>query len=168
MGKSVIWWAFADQLVREWGKVYSGSYAVTMDAKGRLAIPANFREQLRAEGLNRLVVTLHHQDSCLLMYTEPQWQVLAPQIQALPNLRSDAVRKLQRVVIGNASNQEMDANGRILLPPTLREQRKLCKDLIVAGVGHRFEIWNEAEWQAMHNEQVAIDELPDAALDLNI
>ncbi len=148
--------------------MYSGSYAVTMDAKGRLPIPAYFRELLRAESLNRLVVTMHHQDRCLLLYTEPQWQILAPQIQALPNVKSDAVRKLQRLVIGNASIQEMDANGRILVPPTLRDQRKLGKDLIVAGVGHRFEIWNESDWQAMHNEQVDINELPAAALELNI
>lgn len=148
--------------------MYSGSYAVTMDAKGRLAIPVRFREQLQAEQLNRLVVTVHHEDSCLLIYTEPQWQILAPQIHALPNVKSSAVRRLQRLVIGNASIQEMDANGRIMVPPTLRELAALDKDLVVAGVGHRFEIWNEADWNALMQGGDDNDELPAAALELNI
>lgn len=139
-----------------------------MDAKGRLPIPAYFRELLRAENIHRLVVTTHHQDQCLLLYAEPHWLDLAPKIQALPNVQSNAVRQMQRLLIGNASTQEMDTNGRILLPQTLREQRNLGKDLIVAGLGQRFEIWNETDWRAMHNEQVKIDELPTAALELNI
>lgn len=139
-----------------------------MDAKGRLPIPVRFREQLQAEQLNRLVVTVHHADSCLLLYPEPQWQILAPQIQALPNLKSSSVRRLQRLVIGNATPQDMDANGRILLPPTLRELAALGKDLVVAGVGHRFEIWNESDWNAMKGVEDDVDELPPAALELNI
>ena len=148
--------------------MYTGSYAVTMDAKGRLPIPVRFREQLQAEHLNRLVVTAHHEDACLLIYTEPQWQILAPQIQALPNVKSSAVRRLQRLVIGNASTQELDANGRISISSTLRELAALGKDLVVAGVGHRFEIWNEADWNALKLGGDDEDELPAAALELNI
>ena len=148
--------------------MYSGSYAVTMDAKGRLPIPVRFREQLQAENLNRLVVTVHHADSCLLIYPEPQWQILAPQIQALPNIKSTSVRRLQRLVIGNATPQDMDANGRIMLTPTLRDLAALGKDLVVAGVGHRFEIWNESDWNALKNEEGDADELPQAAHELNI
>lgn len=139
-----------------------------MDAKGRLPIPVRFREQLQAEHLNRLVVTAHHEDSCLLIYTEPQWQILAPQIQSLPNATSKSVRRLQRLMIGNASQQEMDGNGRILLPQTLRDHAALGKDLIVAGVGHRFEIWNESDWNALKNGGDDDDELPQAVQLLNI
>lgn len=148
--------------------MYSGSYAVTMDAKGRLPIPVRFREQLQAEHLNRLVVTAHHEDACLLIYTEPQWQILAPQIQALPNVKSSSVRRLQRLVIGNASTQEMDSSGRIMISSTLRDFAALGKDLVVAGVGHRFEIWNESDWNALKNGGDGEDELPPAALELNI
>ena len=148
--------------------MYTGSYAVTMDAKGRLPIPVRFREQLQAEHLTRLVVTAHHEDACLLIYTEPQWQILAPQIQALPNVKSAAVRRLQRLVIGNAVVQEMDGNGRIMISSTLRELASLDKSLVVAGVGHRFEIWNENEWNALKNSGDDEDELPAAALELNI
>ncbi|HEY3699063.1 MAG TPA: division/cell wall cluster transcriptional repressor MraZ [Spongiibacteraceae bacterium] len=148
--------------------MYSGSYAVTMDAKGRLAIPVRFREQLQAEGLNRLVVTAHHADLCVLIYPESQWRILAPQIQALPNIKSASVRRLQRLVLGNASPQEMDANGRILLPPTLRDLAGLGKDLVVAGLGHRLEIWNESDWNGLADAKDDADGLPEAALELNI
>lgn len=148
--------------------MYSGSYAVTMDAKGRLAIPARVRDQLVAECGGRIVVTAHHAERCLLVYAEPQWELLAPQIQALPNIQSAAVRRLQRKLLGHAAPLEMDANGRVLLPPTLREFAGLDKDLIIAGLGHRLEIWSEAAWAASIDDADDDGELPSAALSLNI
>lgn len=148
--------------------MYSGSYAVTMDAKGRLAIPARVRDQLVAECGGRIVVTAHHAERCLLVYAEPQWQLLAPQIQALPNIQSAAVRRLQRKLLGHAAPLEMDSNGRVLLPPTLREFAGLDKDLIIAGLGHRLEIWSEAAWAASIDDADDNGELPGAALSLNI
>lgn len=148
--------------------MYSGSYAVTMDAKGRLAIPARVRDQLVADCAGRIVVTAHHAERCLLVYAEPQWQLLAPQIQALPNLQSAAVRRLQRKLLGHAAQLEMDGNGRILLPPTLRDFAGLEKELIVAGLGHRLEIWSEVAWNASIDDNSDDDELPAAALSLNI
>ena len=114
--------------------MYSGSYAVTMDANGRLAIPARVRDQLVAECGGRIVVTAHHAERCLLVYAEPQWQLLAPQIQALPNIQSAAVRRLQRKLLGHAAPLEMDTNGRVLLPPTLREFAGLDKDLMISAI----------------------------------
>lgn len=148
--------------------MYSGSYAVTMDAKGRLAIPARVRDQLVGECGGRLVVTAHHAERCLLAYPEPQWQLLAPQIQSLPTIQSAAVRLLQRKVLGNAAPLEMDSNGRILLPPTLRDFAGLEKDLIIAGLGHRLEIWSESGWNSCIDDQGELGELPPAALSLNI
>lgn len=149
-------------------KVYSGSHAVTMDAKGRLAIPARIRDQLVADCGGRIVVTAHHEERCLLVYPESQWLLLAPQIQALPNIQSASARKLQRRLLGNAVPLELDANGRVLLPPTLRDFAGLEKDLIVAGLGHRLEIWAEAAWAACNEDNGDSDELPPAALLLNI
>lgn len=139
-----------------------------MDAKGRLAIPARVRDQLVAECGGRIVVTAHHAERCLLVYAEPQWQLLAPQIQALPNIQSASVRRLQRKLLGHAAPLEMDTNGRVLLPPTLREFAGLDKDLILAGLGHRLEIWSEAAWAASIDDADDNGELPDAALSLNI
>ncbi|MDB6061830.1 MAG: cell division/cell wall cluster transcriptional repressor MraZ [Verrucomicrobiaceae bacterium] len=148
--------------------MYSGSHAITMDAKGRLAIPSRIRDQLVADCGGRIVVTAHHEERCLLVYPESQWQTLAPQVQALPNIQSASVRKLQRRLLGHAVPLELDANGRILLPPTLRDFAGLDKDLIVAGLGHRLEIWNEAAWAASNEDDSDSDELPPAALLLNI
>jgi MraZ protein len=139
-----------------------------MDAKGRLAIPARIRDQLVAECGGRIVVTAHNEEACLLLYPEPHWQTLAPQIQALPNIQSKSVRKLQRRLLGHAVPLELDANGRILLPPTLRDFAGLDKDLIVTGLGHRLEIWSEVAWAAINEDNGASDELPPAALLLNI
>lgn len=148
--------------------MYSGSHAVTMDAKGRLAIPARIRDQLVADCGGRIVVTAHHEERCLLVYPEPQWQVLAPQIQALPNIQSKSVRKLQRRLLGHAAPLELDGNGRVLLPPTLRDFAGLDKDLIVAGLGPRLEIWSAVAWAANNEDTGDSDELPPAALLLNI
>lgn len=148
--------------------MYSGSHAITMDAKGRLAIPARIRDQLVADCGGRIVVTAHHEERCLLVYPESQWQLLAPQVQALPNIQSKSVRKLQRRLLGHAVPLELDANGRVLLPPTLRDFAGLEKDLIVTGLGHRLEIWSEAAWAAANEDNGDSDQLPPAALELNI
>jgi MraZ protein len=168
VGESGFLWHAAAGFAARWKKVYSGSHAVTMDAKGRLAIPARIRDQLVADCGGRIVVTAHNAEPCLLVYPEPQWQLLAPQVQALPNLQSASVRKLQRRLLGHAVPLELDANGRILLPPTLRDFAGLDKDLIVAGLGHRLEIWAEAAWAANNEDNGDSDELPPAALLLNI
>lgn len=154
--------------VARWGAVYSGSHAVTMDAKGRLAIPARIRDQLVADCGGRIVVTAHHEERCLLVYPEPQWEKLAPQIQALPNIQSRAVRNLQRRLLGHAVPLELDANSRVLLPPTLRDFAGLDKELIVTGLGHRLEIWAAAAWAANNEDSGEGGELPPAALLLNI
>jgi len=139
-----------------------------MDVKGRLAIPARIRDQLVADSGGRIVVTAHHEERCLLVYPEPQWRTLAPQIQALPNIQSKSVRKLQRRLLGHAVPLELDGNGRVLLPPTLREFAGLDKDLIVTGLGHRLEIWASVAWAAINEDSSDSDELPPAALSLNI
>ena len=145
-----------------------GSYAVTMDAKGRLAIPARIRDQLVAECGGRIVVTAHHAERCLLLYPEPEWLLLAPEIENLPTAESAALRQLQRRVLGNAAPLELDGNGRILLPPTLRDFAGLEKNLIIAGLGHRLEIWHAAGWNTSLNEPLDQGELPLEARSLRI
>ena len=110
--------------------MYLGSNAISMDAKGRLAIPAKVRDALLSDCGGRIVVTAHTEERCLLVYPEQQWQQLLPQIESLPNINRKAA-KMQRVLLGYATNLEVDeANGRILLPPTLREYAGLEKKLM--------------------------------------
>ena len=127
--------------------VFLGSDAINMDAKGRISVPTRFREDLQATCGGRLVITAHTEEKCLLVYPEPEWQILLPKIEALPNLKKSAVR-LQRLLLGYACELEMDGNGRLLLPPTLRNYAGLEKKLMLVGQGKKLELWSEDAWNA--------------------
>ncbi|MEE8060003.1 MAG: division/cell wall cluster transcriptional repressor MraZ [Pseudomonadales bacterium] len=126
--------------------MYLGSNAISMDVKGRLAIPAKVRDALLSECGGRIVVTAHTEERCLLIYPEQQWQQLLPQIESLPNINRKAA-KIQRVLIGYATPLVIDAgNGRILLPSTLRDYAGLEKKLMLVGQSKKLELWSEGEW----------------------
>lgn len=131
--------------------MFLGSHAINMDAKGRFAVPTRVREGLMAACEGRLVITAHYEERCLLVYPEPQWQELLPQIEKLPNL-SKAASRLQRLLIGYACPMEMDANGRLLLPPTLRDYAGMEKKLMLVGQGKKLELWSEERWNEWLDE----------------
>lgn len=140
--------------------MYLGSNAITMDAKGRLAIPGKVRDALLSECNGRIVVTAHTEERCLLIYPEQQWQQLLPQIEKLPNINRKAA-KMQRILIGYATPLEVDeGNGRILLPPTLREYAGLEKKLMLVGQSSKLELWSEEEWFKYLDGGDEEDELP--------
>jgi MraZ protein len=124
---------------------FLGSFAITMDEKGRFAIPTRVREQLSEFCGGKIVVTAHTEERCLLIYPEPKWQELLPQIEALPNINRKA-RMMQRLLLGYATPLEVEGNGRVLLPPTLREYAGLDKKLMLIGQGKKLELWNEERW----------------------
>ena len=105
-----------------------------MDAKGRMAIPTKIRESLASFCDGRIVVTAHTEERCLLVYPESQWQEILPKIENLPSFNKMA-RRAQRLLIGYATPLEMDGNGRILVPPSLREYASLEKKLMLVGQG---------------------------------
>ncbi len=125
--------------------MFIGSYAITMDAKGRMAIPAKVRDALASVCEGRLVVTAHTEERCLLVYPEPQWLDLQPKIEALPNIHRKA-RRMQRLLLGYATPMELDGNGRVLLPQTLRDYANLEKKLMLIGQGKKLELWSESGW----------------------
>lgn len=142
--------------------MFLGSHAINMDSKGRFAVPTRVRETLTSQCDGRLVITAHNEERCLLVYPEPQWQELLPRIEALPNLNKAASR-LQRLLIGYACPMEMDANGRLLLPQTLRDYAGAEKKLMLVGQGKKLELWSEARWnewlEASEKEQDLSDEM---------
>ncbi len=126
--------------------MFQGSHSINMDAKGRFAIPAKQRECLMSMTEGRIVMTAHTQDKCVLVYPQNEWETLLPAIQNLPSLNRQAQR-IQRLLLGYATSLELDGNGRVLIPPTLREYAGLDKKLMLVGLGKKLELWNEEKWQ---------------------
>ena len=148
--------------------MYLGSHAINMDVKGRLAIPGKVRDTLLADCGGSLVITAHTEERCLLVYPEPQWSALLPQIEALPNINRKASR-MQRLLLGYATNLEIDAaNGRVLLPPTLREYAGLEKKLMLVGQGKKLELWSESNWFDYLDASDEGDEAPAEVLALSL
>jgi MraZ protein len=122
--------------------MFLGRHAHTVDAKGRLAIPARFREELAAG-----VVLTRGIDRCLALYPMAAWEPLAAKVNQLPITDPDA-RTFRRMVFAEAVDLELDAQGRLLLPPELRQYAEIDRDAYVVGVNTSIEIWSPARWDA--------------------
>lgn len=136
--------------------MFRGVTALTLDSKGRLAVPAKFREVLQLRAGGKLVVTA---DSalCLLVYAAPDWEPIQQRLMGLSSFNT-RTRDLQRLLVGNASDVELDGAGRILIPPSLRKFAGLDKDVALVGQGARFELWDEAKWDAQMDKSIALNE----------
>lgn len=136
--------------------MFRGITAINIDGKGRLAVPTRYREALGVEERASLVVTIDTEETCLLLYPTMQWQVIEDNLQRLPSFNA-AARRIQRLLIGHATDVELDGNGRVLLPPLLRDYAHLDKRVVMIGQGNKFEVWDEALWQS-RREQWLVDE----------
>ncbi len=125
--------------------MFRGVQHINMDAKGRLAIPARQREPLLEECAGQIVVTIDTQSTCLSIYPMPVWETLEEKLQSLPSL-NPGVKRFQRLVLGYATDIQLDGNGRMLLPPSLRDYAQLQKKLVLVGQGNKFELWSEELW----------------------
>jgi MraZ protein len=124
--------------------VFRGANALSLDAKGRMTIPTRYRDLLSSSCQGRLVATVDR-GPCLLLYPQPKWEVLEKQLSEFPNF-DQQTRRVQRLLIGHATECEMDGQGRILLPPTLREFAGLDKHVMLIGQVQKFELWDEQAW----------------------
>lgn len=140
--------------------MFLGSHAINMDAKGRMAIPTKIRDSLASFANDRIVMTAHTEERCLLVYPESQWLEILPKIESLPSFNKVA-RRAQRLLIGYATLLEMDNNGRILVPPTLRGYAALEKKLMLVGQGKKFELWSEQRWFDWLDEADIDEEVPE-------
>ena len=118
---------------------------MSLDAKGRIVLPARYRERLPEICAGQLVVTIDTDQPCLLIYPLPEWESIEEKIEALPSF-NPTTRRIQRLLIGHATEVEVDANGRVLLPPPLRDYARLGKKVVLIGQGKKFELWDEALW----------------------
>jgi MraZ protein len=142
--------------------VFRGVCILNLDTKGRLAVPAKYRERLQTSCDAQLVVTVDR-DRCLLLYPAPEWELIERQLAALPAFDKSA-RAIQRLYIGNAQEVEMDAQGRILLPQYLRDFASLDKRVAFVGQGAKFEIWDEATWHARTEAALGDEAIGELAL----
>lgn len=142
--------------------MFRGPSKVTLDAKGRLAIPTRHRERILARSDGQLVVTIDR-EKCLLIFPLPDWEELERKLVRLPVLRTRS-RGLVRMMQGLATEVEMDTNGRILLPQALREFAGLDRQTMLIGQGNRFELWDEQRWHERTEEWLTADDADEAEL----
>jgi MraZ protein len=133
--------------------VFRGVTALALDAKGRLAIPARHRDALAPAGNGHLVLTADP-SRCLLLYPLAAWEPIQARLMALSSF-NEKIRSLQRLLVGHADDVEMDAAGRILVPPELRKYASLDRRVVLVGQGQKFELWDEAQWEVTTAQAVA-------------
>lgn len=119
-----------------------GEYKHNLDIKGRMAIPAKFRDKLSAGAIITRGI-----DNCLFVFANTEWEKLAQKLIALPLAQADA-RAFVRLMLSGASDVEIDSQGRILIPDSLRRYAGLKKAVVVAGLYNRIEVWDEVNWNA--------------------
>jgi MraZ protein len=137
--------------------MFRGQFSHSVDAKGRVSLPARFRDVLVAEGDARFVLTPAVFDPCLHLYPMKAWEEFERKVSELPSLDATAIR-FRRLYVSAAVECELDGSGRVLVPPHLRERIKLEKDALWAGMGHTLELWSQSSWDAaltMTSEEAA-------------
>lgn len=131
--------------------MFRGISQLNIDAKGRVALPAKYRERLLSSCEGKLVLTIDPTNSakepCLLLYPLPDWEEIQVKIDNLSSFNPTS-RKVQRLLVGHADDAVMDANGRILIAAALREYAHINKHIVLIGQGKKFELWDEATWNA--------------------
>jgi len=141
---------------------FRGSTQLTLDGKGRLAIPARYRERLSTQCGGHLMLTVDPTNGCLLLYPYPEFEALERQINSLPGMHP-LTQQLKMLVVGSAEEVEPDATGRILIPPLLRKFAQLEKGVVLVGQGNKFALWSETVWQAKLDAAAQLPEMLAAA-----
>ena len=125
--------------------MFRGINKVSLDGKSRMALPTRLRETVQQVSFGQLVLTIDIREKCLMLYPLSEWEKVQNTLAGLANVRNE-IRTVQRLLIGHATDLELDAQGRVLLPRLLREYAELDKKLILLGQGNKIEIWNESQW----------------------
>ena len=143
--------------------MFMGEYKHSIDAKGRIILPADFREELT----DNFVIT-KGLDNCLFLYTAEEWDKLSTKLRQLPLGKAEA-RAFVRFFFAGARQAECDRQGRFLVPANLRAHAKLQKDVVLIGISNRIEVWSKAEWDR-YNEEItpSVSSIAETLVDLGI
>lgn len=140
---------------------------MNLDTKGRMGMPAKYRERLQNSCEGEMVVTIDPvnaaNEPCLLLYPLPEWEVIQAKIDRLSSFNA-ASRKVQRLLVGHADDVMMDSNGRLLLPAALRDFAGMDKKIVLIGQGKKFELWDESNWQASRESWLLDTQLDEQTL----
>ena len=150
--------------------MFRGVSNLNLDSKGRMAMPTRYREAILEGCEGHMVMTVDF-EACLLLYPQHEWMEIESKLVKLPSFNKQT-RNLQRLLLGHATEVDMDANGRILIPPPLRVFAKMDKHIVLIGQGNKFELWNEETWNGgidkMLDEGLDMDDLPDEVGSLSL
>ncbi len=127
-------------------------------------MPSRYRDELVSRCSGQLIVTIDAIDTCLCVYPLPEWELIEAKLRELASFREEN-RRLQRMLIGNAVDLELDASGRFLVPPRLREYAKLDKRAMLVGQLNKFQLWDEDAWNAVADADLAAIKQPGALSD---
>ena len=128
-----------------------------------MTMPTRYRERLNERCAGRLVVTIDTDERCLLLYPLPEWENIERKLDALPSFNAQA-RRVQRLLMGHATDADMDNNGRLLLPPPLRQYAGLDKHVVLIGQGKKFELWDATVWNERRDDWLAEETVGDEVL----
>jgi MraZ protein len=131
--------------------VFRGFNKISIDSKGRLAVPSRYRDLIAVQAENNLVITLNPLDRSLWLYPLPEWELIEDKLATLSDFDKQS-RRTKQMMRGYASDCQLDSQGRILLPKELRSYAELNKQAVILGQGNKFEIWNEQAWEAQRDE----------------
>ncbi|MCC5855802.1 MAG: division/cell wall cluster transcriptional repressor MraZ [Idiomarina sp.] len=143
--------------------MFRGANAISLDDKGRIAIPARYRSTLLADCEGKLICTIDTKQPCLLLYPLPEWQVIEKKLASFSSTNPQE-RRMQRLLLGYADDCDMDKNGRVLLASTLRQHVQLNKKLMLVGQLNKFEIWDEQAWHDQIAADIAAEQADDMVL----
>lgn len=152
--------------------MFRGVNNVSLDAKGRLALPTRYRDLVEERCAGQLIVTIDTEERCLLIYPIQDWEALEKDLARLPSFNK-AARRVQRLLVGHATDVELDMNGRLLVPPPLRQFASLDKKAVLIGQGRKFELWGEETWQVRRDQWLEEDvldggNLPDDLMSISL
>ena len=150
--------------------MFQGETAITLDDKGRIAIPAAYRDVVARECANRLVITYNpFEQGSLWIFPEAEWESVRDQVNGMRGVAvRQALQKLQRKLVGAAAHVELDSNARIPIPASHRSACALEKKAVLLGMGNKFELWSEAAHLATIRETISEEQLTEEMLDLRM